>query len=59
MALTEVKVEGCILPLTKLEVLMNVCQRPEVRSNIFIERGKITVFEKPQRLGQINSIGDL
>ena len=38
---------------------MNVCQRPEVRSNIFIERGKITVFEKPQRLGQINSTGDL
>ena len=30
-----------------------------VRSNIFIERGKITVFEKQQRLGQINSIGDL
>ena len=59
MALTEVKVEGCILPLTKLEVLMNVCQRPEVRSNIFIERGKITVFEKPQRLGQINSTGAL
>ena len=59
MALTEVKVTGCIQPLTKLEVLMNVCQRPEVRSNIFIERGKITVFEKQQRLGQINSIGDL
>ena len=59
MALSEVKVTGCILPLTKLEVLMNVCQRPEVRSNIFIERGKITVFEKPQRLGQINSTGDL
>ena len=31
----------------------------KTRSNIFIERGKITVFEKPQRLGQINSIGDL
>jgi|TARA_R110002012_G_scaffold154481_1_gene314826 hypothetical protein len=59
MALTEVKVEGCILPLTKLEVLMNICQRPEVRSNIFIERGKISVFEKPQRLGQINSTGGL
>ena len=43
---------GCIPPLTKEEVLMNVCERPETRSNIFIERGKITVFEKPQRLGQ-------
>ena len=59
MALTEVKTVGCILPLTKLEVLMNVCQRPEVRSNIFIERGKITVFERPQRLGQTPNLGEL
>tara|TARA_R100001377_G_C3094692_1_gene77088 strand:- start:138 stop:359 length:222 start_codon:yes stop_codon:yes gene_type:complete len=50
---------GCIPPLTKEEVLMNVCERPETRSNIFIERGKITVFEKPQRLGQIKNIGEL
>jgi len=59
MALHEVKVTGCILPLTKLEVLMNICQRPETRSNIFIERGKVTAFEKAQRMGQINSIGEL
>ena len=50
---------GCIPPLTKEEVLMNVCERPETRSNIFIERGKITVFERPQRLGQTPSIGEL
>ena len=50
---------GCIPPLTKEEVLMNVCERPETRSNIFIERGKITVFEKPQRLGQTPNIGEL
>jgi len=59
MGLSEVKVTGCIAPLTKLEVLMNMVQRPETRSNIFIERGKVTVFEKAQRLGQINSIGEL
>jgi hypothetical protein len=59
MGLSEVKVTGCILPLTKLEVLMGMVQRPETRSNIFIERGKVTVFEKAQRLGQINSIGEL
>ena len=50
---------GCIPPLTKEEVLMNVCERPETRSNIFIERGKITVFERPQRLGQTQNIGEL
>ena len=50
---------GCIPPLTKEEVLMNVCERPETRSNIFIERGKVTVFEKPQRLGQTPNMGEL
>ena len=59
MSLEKVKVTGCILPLTKEEVLMNVCERPEVRSNIFIERGRITVFEKPQRLGQTPNMGEL
>ncbi len=38
---------------------MNVVERPEVRSNIFIERGKITVFERPQRLGQVPNLGEL
>ena len=50
---------GCIPPLTKEEVLMNVCERPETRSNIFIERAKITVFERPQRLGQTPNLGEL
>ena len=59
MALTKVPVTGCIYPLTKEEVLMNVCERPETRSNIFIERGKVTVFERPQRLGQIPNMGEL
>lgn len=59
MSLERIKVTGCIVPLTKEEVLMNVCERPEVRSNIFIERGRITVFERPQRLGQVPNLGEL
>jgi hypothetical protein len=38
---------------------MNVAERPETRSNIFIERGKITVMERPQRLGQCPNMGEL
>jgi hypothetical protein len=38
---------------------MNISERPEIRSNIFIERGKITVFERPQRLGQTPNMGEL
>ena len=59
MALTQVYTSGCILPLTKEEVLMNVVERPETRSNIFIERGKISVFENTQRLGQVTNLGEL
>jgi len=59
MAFNIVKVTGCIVPLTKEEVLMNVCTRPETRSNIFIERGVISVFERPQRLGQTPNMGEL
>jgi len=59
MPLNKVAITGCIVPLTKTEVLMNISERPEIRSNIFIERGKITVFERPQRLGQTPNMGEL
>jgi len=59
MGYNKVEVTGCIPPLTKQEVLMNVAERPEIRSNIFIERGKITVMERPQRLGQCPNMGEL
>jgi len=59
MSLGIVKYSGCIPPLTKEEVLMNVCERPETRSNIFIERGKISVFERPQRLDLTPNMGEL
>ena len=53
------KIKGCLPRLTKEEFLMNVCQKPETRSDVFIERGKVSVFEKPQRLAQISTIGEL
>ena len=59
MGFTKVFTSGCIEALTKEEVLMNVVERPETRSNIFIERGKISVFEKIQRLGQTFNLGQL
>ncbi len=59
MGFTKVFTSGCIEPLTKEEVLMNVVERPETRSSIFIERGKISVFEKIQRLGQTFNLGQL
>ena len=59
MGLGIVKYSGCIPPLTKEEVLMNVCQPTEIQSEVFIERGKQSVFERIQRFGEISTIGGL
>lgn len=50
---------GCLPRLTKEEFLMNVVQKPETYSDVFIERGKVSVFERPQRLAQVSTIGEL
>tara|TARA_R100000697_G_scaffold2127_3_gene4832 strand:+ start:38157 stop:40646 length:2490 start_codon:yes stop_codon:yes gene_type:complete len=52
-------VELCREPLVKEEVLMNVCQPTEIQSEVFIERGKQSVFETNQRLGEVTTIGGL
>jgi len=51
--------ELCREPLVKEEVLMNVCQPTEIQSEVFIERGKQSVFETNQRLGEVRTIGGL
>ena len=50
---------GCLPRLTKEEFMMNVVQKPETYSDVFIERGKVSVFERPQRLAQVSTIGEL
>ena len=45
--------------LTKQEVLMGVVEAPEIQSEVFIERGKQSVFERVQRFGEITTIGGL
>lgn len=52
-------IELCREPLTKEEVLMNVCQPTEIQSEVFIERGKQSVFETNQRLDEVKTIGGL
>jgi len=56
---TEENSNTCLPYLTKEEFLMNVCQEPETRSDVFIERGKVSVFERTQRLAQTPTIGEL
>lgn len=45
--------------LTKNEALINVIDQPEVQSNIFIERGKMSALEYIERLGEVDNVGDL
>lgn len=46
-------------PIIKDESLINIVYAPEVQSDIFIERGKNSVLERIQRLGEVDNLGDL
>jgi hypothetical protein len=45
--------------LTKDETLINVVDQPLIFSNVYIERGKNSVFERVRRLGEVSTIGGL
>jgi hypothetical protein len=45
--------------LTKNEVLLNVIDEAEVQSNVFIDRGKLSAYERIIRLNEVNTIGEL
>ena len=46
-------------PIIKEEFLLKISMQPEVQSNIFIERGKNSVYERIQRIGEVDNLGDL
>lgn len=45
--------------ITKQEVLLDMVSSPEIQSQIFIDRGKLSAYEGLQRLGEVDNIGDL
>jgi hypothetical protein len=47
------------VPITKEEVLLKVIGQPQIQTNIFIERGKNSAFERIQRLGEVDNLGDM
>jgi len=46
-------------PITKEEVLIKVIDQPQVQTNVFVERGKNSAYEKIQRFGEVDNLGDL
>lgn len=45
--------------ITKNEGLMNMIDQPQIISNVFVERGKVSVFESFERIGEVDNLGDL
>ena len=46
-------------PLVKDELLLGIISQAEVQSNVFIERGKNSAYERVQRIGEVDNLGDL
>lgn len=46
-------------PITKDEVLLKVIDQAQIQTNIFIERGKNSAYERIQRLGEVDNLGDM
>jgi hypothetical protein len=46
-------------PITKEEVLINVIDQPQIQTNVFVERGKNSAYERIQRLGEVDNLGDM
>jgi hypothetical protein len=47
------------VPITKDEALLKVMDQPQVSTNVFVERGKNSVYERIQRLGEVDNLGDM
>ena len=45
--------------ITKEEYLLHVVSQPEIQTNVFVERGKNSAYEKVQRIGEIDNISDM
>ncbi len=47
------------VPITKEEIFIKVIDQPSVQTNLFVERGKNSAYERVQRLGEIDNLGDM
>ena len=45
--------------IVKDEMLLGTSSQPEVQSNVYIQRGKQAPYERIQRLGEVNNLGQL
>lgn len=47
------------VPITKDETLIKVMDQPQIQTDVFVERGKNSAYERVQRLGEVDNLGDM
>lgn len=47
------------LPITKDEAFLKAIDQPNISTNVFVERGKNSAYERIQRLGEVDNLGDM
>lgn len=47
------------VPITKEEVLIKVVDQPQIQTDVFVERGKNSAYERVLRFGEVDNLGDL
>jgi len=47
------------VPITKDEVLLKVVDQAQIQTNLFVERGKNSAYERIQRMGEVDNLGDM
>ena len=45
--------------ITKNEVLLKAVDQPQIQTDVFVERGKNSAYERVQRLGEVDNLGDM
>ena len=45
--------------ITKNETLIKVMAEPQIQTDVFVERGKNSAYERVQRLGEVDNLGDM
>jgi len=46
-------------PITKNETLLKAIDQPQIQTDVYIERGKNSAYERVQRLGEVDNLGDM
>ena len=47
------------VPITKNETLIKAVDQPQIQTDVFVERGKNSAYERIQRLGEVDNLGSL